>query len=44
MKEIALIESLRETRFWDDYLQVMQILPGVEDGYADHYDQQRIQG
>jgi Darcynin, domain of unknown function len=40
----ALVECLRETRFWDDYFQVMQILPGVEDGYADHYEQERIQG
>jgi hypothetical protein len=40
----ALVENLRETRFWDDYFQVVQILPGVEDGYADHYEQDRIQG
>jgi Darcynin, domain of unknown function len=40
----TLVESLRETRFWDDYFQVLHILPGVKDGYADHYDQDRIQG
>ena len=36
---ISLVEGLRETRFWDDYFDVVAILPGVEDGYADHYQQ-----
>jgi hypothetical protein len=40
----ALVESLRETRFWDDYFQIVYILPGVEDGYSDHYQQPRVQG
>lgn len=34
----SLVEGLRETRFWDHYFEVKEILPGVENGYAEHYD------
>jgi len=33
----ALVEDLRETLFWDHYFQVVEIIPAVEDAYADHY-------
>lgn len=33
----SLVEDLRETAFWDRYFAVLDILPGFEDGYADHY-------
>ena len=33
----SLVEDLRETAFWDRYFSVLDILPGFEDGYADHY-------
>lgn len=32
-----LIEELRETPFWDVYFQVVEIIPAVEDDYADFY-------
>jgi len=32
------IEALRETPFWDYYFEVVEILVGVENGYAKHYD------
>jgi Darcynin, domain of unknown function len=38
----ALVETLRETKFWDTYFQVIHILPSFEDGYADHYQQERV--
>jgi hypothetical protein len=31
------IEALRETPFWDHYFDVVEILVGVENGYAKHY-------
>ncbi|WP_433716115.1 darcynin family protein [Nocardia sp. CA-084685] len=31
------IEALRETRFWDHYFDVVEILAGTENGYAKHY-------
>jgi len=31
------IEALRETPFWDRYFDVVEILVGVENGYAKHY-------
>jgi hypothetical protein len=31
------IEALRETPFWDLYFEVVEILVGVENGYAKHY-------
>ena len=35
---LSVIERLRETRFWDDYFLVQEILPGVENAYAQAYD------
>ncbi len=32
------IEALRETPFWDHYFEIVEILVGVENGYAKHYD------
>lgn len=31
------IEKLRETPFWDTYFQIVQIIPAVENAYADAY-------
>jgi darcynin-like uncharacterized protein len=31
------VEALRETPFWDRYFDVVDILVGVENGYAKHY-------
>ena len=31
------IEALRETPFWEHYFDVVDILVGVENGYAKHY-------
>ncbi|UOZ05539.1 darcynin family protein [Amycolatopsis sp. WQ 127309] len=31
------IEALRETLFWDHYFEIVEILVGVENGYAKHY-------
>jgi hypothetical protein len=31
------VEALRETPFWDRYFEVVDILVGVENGYAKHY-------
>ncbi len=39
----AMVEAMRETLFWDHYFQVLHILPCLEDGYADHYEQPRVQ-
>ena len=39
----AMVEELRETLFWDHYFQVLHILPSIEDGYADHYKEPRVQ-
>jgi hypothetical protein len=35
----AIVEALRETPFWGKYFDVVSILPGVENAYADAYDQ-----
>ena len=32
------IEKLRETRFWGPYFDVVEVLPGIENAYADAYD------
>lgn len=34
----SLVEHLRETPFWDHYFEVLEILPRLENAYADHYD------
>jgi hypothetical protein len=33
----SLVEGIRETRFWGHYFEVLEILPGIENGYAEHY-------
>jgi hypothetical protein len=33
----GLVEELRETPFWDVYFQVVEIIPAMEDDYADFY-------
>jgi hypothetical protein len=38
----AMVEDLRESPFWDTYFQVLHIIPTVEDGYAAHYEQEKI--
>jgi Darcynin, domain of unknown function len=38
----AMVEKLRETLFWDHYFQVLHIIPALEDGYADHYEQAKV--
>ena len=35
---MSLVERMRETRFWDDYFLVQDILPGIENAYAEAYD------
>ncbi|GAA3220770.1 darcynin family protein [Nonomuraea helvata] len=32
-----LVEALRETSFWDRYFEVVELLVGVENGYAKNY-------
>ncbi|MFD9702689.1 darcynin family protein [Lentzea sp. NPDC059081] len=32
-----LVEALRETPFWDTYFEVVELLVGVENGYARNY-------
>ncbi len=32
-----LIDALRETPFWDRYFEIVEILVGVENGYARNY-------
>ncbi|TWB35881.1 darcynin family protein [Nitrospirillum pindoramense] len=32
-----LVEALRETPFWDRYFQIVDILAGVENAYANNY-------
>jgi chlorite dismutase len=36
------IEALRETRFWDDYFEVVDVLVGVENAYATNYGQDAV--
>ncbi|MBB5915620.1 hypothetical protein BJY24_004532 [Nocardia transvalensis] len=33
-----LIEALRETAFWDRYFEIVDLLVGVENGYAKNYN------
>jgi hypothetical protein len=37
-----IIEKLRETPFWDTYFEVVQIIPSVENAYADAYNQKPV--
>jgi hypothetical protein len=34
-----LVEDLRETPFWDRFFEIVEILPGVENAFAKHYNQ-----
>jgi hypothetical protein len=40
----SLVEDLRETPFWDRYFSIVEILPGVENGYAMNAATQPIAG
>jgi chlorite dismutase len=40
----ALVEELRETKFWDHYFSVVEIVPSIENGYARHYDVEPLSG
>lgn len=33
----TLVEQLRETLFWGTYFEVVEIIPALENAYADHY-------
>lgn len=33
----ALVDDLRETRFWGAYFEIIEIVPTVENDYARHY-------
>ncbi len=35
-------ERLRETPFWDRWFEIVEILPAVENAYADNYGRQPI--
>lgn len=37
-----LVERLRETPFWDEWFEIVDILPSVENAYADNYDQRPV--
>jgi Darcynin, domain of unknown function len=39
-----LVEDLRETPFWDRYFSIVEILPGVENAYANNYGQAALSG
>lgn len=38
----AIVEALRETPFWGQYFEVVSIVPGVENAYADAYDRPAV--
>lgn len=40
----ALVEDLRETPFWGTYFNVVEVIPAVENAYADHYGKEPIKG
>jgi hypothetical protein len=33
----AIVEELRETRFWGTYFEIMDIVASIENAYALHY-------
>lgn len=37
-----LVEELRETPFWDRFFEIVEILPGVENAYAQNYGRQAL--
>ncbi len=32
------VEKLRESKFWGTYFDVVEIIPGIENAYADNYN------
>ena len=38
----AVVEDLRETKFWGCYFDVAEIVGSIENGYARHYDVEPI--
>jgi hypothetical protein len=36
----AIVESLRESKWWGTYFEVVEILPGIENAYVRHYNRQ----
>lgn len=38
----SIVEALRETPFWGQYFEVVSILPGVENAYADAYEREPV--
>jgi hypothetical protein len=34
----SVVELLRESPFWDTYFEIKEIIPSIENAYADHYD------
>ncbi|NJN38007.1 MAG: darcynin [Acaryochloridaceae cyanobacterium CSU_3_4] len=34
----TVVEKLRESKFWDTYFEVTEILLGIENAYASHYE------
>jgi len=37
-----LVEDLRETDMWDGYFEIVEILAGVENAYADNYNRKTL--
>lgn len=37
-----LVERLRETPFWDEWFEIIDILPSIENAYADNYAEEPI--
>jgi hypothetical protein len=37
-----LVEELRETPLWDHYFAILEILPGVENAYANNYNREAL--
>jgi hypothetical protein len=37
MQYQAIVEGLRETRFWGHYFEIVSILPTIENAFAHHY-------
>jgi hypothetical protein len=38
----SVIKSLRETLFWGTYFEIVEIIPAIEDAYADYYGVERL--
>jgi hypothetical protein len=37
-----LVENLRESLFWETYFEIVEIIPAVENAYADYYEVEPI--